>query len=165
MVAAIRIMIQHYHTQKLQLYRFIHTWVTLKALFPPIHFSTVTLFIYLQGFERQRDQGAPGRDIFKSPFLANTVSEQSTISLFFSINYPEVNDERSIDYLQFGFSFLSFLFLGLYGVFFRHNPLCPYKLEAIILSSGTSFYLFPSRYICFAFRPQPAILPILHSVN
>ena len=69
----------------------IHTWVTLKALFPPLHFSAVTLFIYLQGFERQRDQGAPVGDIFKSPFLANTVSERSTISLFFYINDPEVS--------------------------------------------------------------------------
>ena len=30
---------------------------------------------------------------------------------------------------------------------FSHNPLCPYKLDAIILSSGSSFRLFPSRYI------------------
>ena len=49
-------------------------------------FSTVTLFIYLQGFEGQRDQGAPVGDIFKSLFLANTVSERGTVSLFFSIN-------------------------------------------------------------------------------
>ena len=49
-------------------------------------FSTVTLFIHLQGFEGQRDQGAPVGDIFKSLFLANTVSERSTVSLFFSIN-------------------------------------------------------------------------------
>ena len=49
-------------------------------------FSTVTLFIYLQGFEGQRDQGAPVGDIFKSLFLANTVSERSTVSLFFCIN-------------------------------------------------------------------------------
>ena len=64
---------------------------TLKALFPPLHFSTVTLFIYLQVFERQRDQAAPVGDIFKSPFLANTVSERSTISLFFYISDLEVS--------------------------------------------------------------------------
>ena len=40
------------------------------------------LFILLQEFEKQRDQEAPVRDILKSPFLANTVSERSTISLF-----------------------------------------------------------------------------------
>ena len=49
-------------------------------------FSTVTLFIYLQGFEGQRDQGVLVGDIFKSLFLANTVSERSTVSLFFYIN-------------------------------------------------------------------------------
>ena len=91
MIAAIRIIRWHYHTEKLQLHRFIHTWVTLKALSPPLQFSTVTLFIYLQGFERQRDQGAPVGDIFKSPFLANTVSERSTMSLFFCIHDPEVS--------------------------------------------------------------------------
>ena len=45
-------------------------------------------FIY---FEKQRDQGAPVGDIFKSSFLANTVSELSTISSFFSTNDPEVS--------------------------------------------------------------------------
>ena len=91
MVAAIRIIRWHYHTEKLQLHRFIHTWVSLKAFSPPLQFSTVTLFIYLQGFERQRDQGASVGDIFKSPFLANTVSERSTMSLFFCIHDPEVS--------------------------------------------------------------------------
>ena len=39
----------------------------------------------MQEFERQRDQGAPVRDIFKSPFLGNPVSERNTISLFISL--------------------------------------------------------------------------------
>ena len=63
----------------------------LKSTLSSSHFLTVTLFIYLQGFERQWDQGAPAGDIFKSPFHANTVSERSTISLFFSTNDPEVS--------------------------------------------------------------------------
>ena len=48
-------------------------------------------FIYLQGFARQWDEGAPVGDIFKSRLLANTVSERSTISLLFYINNPEVS--------------------------------------------------------------------------
>ena len=142
----------------------------LKSTFSSSHFSTVTLFIYLQGFERQRDQGAPVGDIFKSPFLANTVSERSTISLFFYTNDPEVSKylfwhlrsggrgvvERgwTVDWLPVVWLHLFKLsiFRSLRILFFSHNPLSPYTLEAIILSSGSSFHLFPLRYICFAFR-------------
>ena len=69
----------------------------------------VTLFIYLQRFGKQRVQGAPVRDIFKSPFLANTVSERSNISLSFYITdlkgskdlfwHPRVGEIR-MSYIQ-----------------------------------------------------------------
>ena len=51
-------------------------------MIPLIQCTSRSSFILLQEFERQRDQGAPVRDIFKPPFLANTVSERNTISLF-----------------------------------------------------------------------------------
>ena len=43
--------------------------------------GALTSFIFLQVFGTESDQRAPFRDIFKSIFLANAVSERSTISL------------------------------------------------------------------------------------
>ena len=40
----------------------------------PLTYWTLTSLIFLQGFEKQQDQGAPVRDIFKSIFIAIPVS-------------------------------------------------------------------------------------------
>ena len=63
----------------------------LKGTFSSSPFFNSNFIYYQQGFERQRDQGAPVGDIFKSPFVGKTVSERSNISLFFYINDPEVS--------------------------------------------------------------------------
>ena len=48
----------------------------------PLIYCTLISFLLFQEFAKQRDQGAPVRDIFKSIFLGNLVSDRSIISLF-----------------------------------------------------------------------------------
>ena len=87
-------------------------------------------------------------DIFKSLFLANTVSERSTISLFFYINDLE-GSNHLFWHLQVGrrgeegvhgrfiahslASFFSFRFLSLLRVSVNDSPLSAYKSEATML--------------------------------
>ena len=53
-----------------------------KDLGETFHNFRLTLFIFLQGFERQQDQRTPTGDILKPHLLAGIVSKRPTVSLF-----------------------------------------------------------------------------------
>ena len=91
-------------------------------------------------------------------------TNRSTISLFFYINDLEVSiylfwhlrvggrevmeTGWTVDWLPVvWFQLFKLSFFRSLRSLFSHNPMCPYKLEVIVLSSGSSFRLFPSRYI------------------